>query len=421
MSELYGVTGWDFTFEGHKGQGDWQAALGVTLRVPHLFWSTMKGEAKRDYPACIGYQSPWWEEYRYVEDHFARLNTALTRGRPVTRVAVVHPIESYWLCYGPKDRNFEEAEFREKAHADLTAWLLMGHIDFDFVSESLFPSQCDVSDIDKTLPVGSCRYEVVILPNLRTIRSTTLERLRAFAVAGGTVIIAGSTPTLVNALLSSDAGIDGSTPLPWSKASILGALDPFRDLDMTISETTLYRKKGYRADSLIYQLRADGDERYLLITNTDRHEASPVNVTLRGEWKVEVLDTMTGTTWDLRVTQGDGKTHFDYYFDGCESVLLRLRPGTPSVAARKQVIMRKQYMQSADVSRGACRILTLRSNSTASRCRNPTRSFSTTAPIHGMTSRSADRKKFCASTRPCGNALESRSSAKAQRSRNRGR
>lgn len=35
-SELYGVTGWDFDFRGHKFQGDWQAALGVTLRVPHL-------------------------------------------------------------------------------------------------------------------------------------------------------------------------------------------------------------------------------------------------------------------------------------------------------------------------------------------------------------------------------------------------
>lgn len=36
MSELYGVTHWHFTFEGHKGQGDWQAALGITFRVHHL-------------------------------------------------------------------------------------------------------------------------------------------------------------------------------------------------------------------------------------------------------------------------------------------------------------------------------------------------------------------------------------------------
>lgn len=39
---------------------------------------TMKGEAKRDYPASISYQSPWAEEFSMIEDHFARLNTALT-------------------------------------------------------------------------------------------------------------------------------------------------------------------------------------------------------------------------------------------------------------------------------------------------------------------------------------------------------
>ena len=104
LSELYGVTGWDYDFRGYKLQGDWQAALGVTVRVPHLAWMTMKGEAKRDYPASISYQSPWAEEFSMIEDHFARLNTALTRGKPVVRVAVVHPIESYWLAWGPRIR-----------------------------------------------------------------------------------------------------------------------------------------------------------------------------------------------------------------------------------------------------------------------------------------------------------------------------
>src|SRR5439155_867925 len=51
LSELYGVTNWDFDFVGHKAQGDWQAACGVSVRVPHLAWLSMAGEAKRDYPA----------------------------------------------------------------------------------------------------------------------------------------------------------------------------------------------------------------------------------------------------------------------------------------------------------------------------------------------------------------------------------
>ena len=77
LSELYGVTNWDFDFIGHKAQGDWQAACGVTVGVPHLAWVSMAGEAKRDYPASIGYQSPWFREYPLIENHFARINTVM--------------------------------------------------------------------------------------------------------------------------------------------------------------------------------------------------------------------------------------------------------------------------------------------------------------------------------------------------------
>ena len=117
LSELYGVTGWDFDFRGHKLHGDWQAALGVTVRVPHLSWVSMGGEAKRDYPASIHYQSPWWEKYSLVEDHFARVNTAMTRGKAEVKVGVIHPIESYWLHFGPEDstqgiRNQMEENFK---------------------------------------------------------------------------------------------------------------------------------------------------------------------------------------------------------------------------------------------------------------------------------------------------------------------
>ncbi len=47
LSELYGVTNWDFDFRGYKLAGDWQAALGVTVRVHHLTWVSMQGGSKK--------------------------------------------------------------------------------------------------------------------------------------------------------------------------------------------------------------------------------------------------------------------------------------------------------------------------------------------------------------------------------------
>ena len=120
LSELYGVTDWDFDFRGHKLNGDWQAALGVTVRVPHLSWVSMAGEAKRDYPASINYQSPWYKKYSCVEDHFARVNTAMTRGVPIVKVGVIHPVESFWLHWGPNDKSGLFREELDKNFQELT-------------------------------------------------------------------------------------------------------------------------------------------------------------------------------------------------------------------------------------------------------------------------------------------------------------
>lgn len=146
MSELYGVTNWDFDFRGHKLQGDWQAALGITVRVHHLTWMSMEGEAKRDYPPSIGYQSPWYREYPFIENHFSRLNTALTRGKARVRVGVIHPIESYWLYFGPEEQTASIRAEMDENFNNIIEWLLFGLIDFDFIAESLLPSLSEVHE-----------------------------------------------------------------------------------------------------------------------------------------------------------------------------------------------------------------------------------------------------------------------------------
>ena len=97
LCELYGVSRWAVEFGKFKEEGDWLACLGVTVRVPHLSFYSMRGEAKRDYPPSIFYQVPWYLKFKAIEDHFSRLNTALSRGKALNEVAVIHPIESYFL------------------------------------------------------------------------------------------------------------------------------------------------------------------------------------------------------------------------------------------------------------------------------------------------------------------------------------
>jgi hypothetical protein len=330
LSELYGVTGWDFEFRGHKLQGDWQAALGVTVRTHHLAWVTMAGEAKRDYPASIGYQSPWCLEYPAVEDHFARINTAMTRGKPVCRVAVVHPIESFWSVWGPESQTGLARAERERKFADLTDWLLRNQIDFDFVAESLLAS--DGSTDDGRLNMGQMSYEVVLLPDLGTIRRSTLDLLRSAAAAGVAVIAAGNLPACVDGV--EDARVteqlgDIADSVSYSPEQILSVLAPFRDIEVQSDD-------GSAASNLIYQLRSDGDVSWLFLSHVDSPAEPGIPtlenyaVRIRGAFSTVIFDTTTGDTRKIesRIERhGEAAwTVLSVIMAEHDSLLLQLRP-----------------------------------------------------------------------------------------------
>jgi len=322
MSELYGVTGWGFDFVGHKAQGDWQAALGVTIRVPHLSWVSMAGEAKRDYPASIHYQSPWWQEYHLIEDHFARVAAVMTRGRPAVRVAVVHPIESFWLNYGPEDQTQEAGSVLESRFGEITRWFLDEQIDFDFLSEGLLPTQ-DVKAGGGGLAVGEMRYDAVLVPALHTLRSSTLNYLTAFVEAGGQLIFVGEIPGLVDASPSGDvcALADRAVWIDWNRAALMAALESWRDLEVRHSE-------GPRADQFLFQLRHDGDEQHVFLCHRNRTEPSgPVTVRLRGNWRPFLRNTFSGGITEIAARQIRGWTEIPMRFEAHDHALLTFRPG----------------------------------------------------------------------------------------------
>ena len=336
LSELYGVTGWDFDFRGHKLQGDWQAALGVTVRVPHLSWVSMKGEAKRDYPASINYQSPWWEDYSYVEDHFARVATAMTRGKALSRVGVIHPVESYWLHFGPNAQTGGVRNQMEDNFKNLTDWLLNGSIDFDFISESLLPQQCPAPSVP--LRVGEMAYDVILVPGCETLRSTTLERLEAFANMGGRLIFLGDAPRYADAVPSCRGRKlwEAADRLDFSRHAILQALEPVRMVDI-VDHT------GVRTDNLIHQLRKDGKDYWLFVShsrlpyNPDVPDFRDVRISLAGEFSVTLYDTLTGEIRPLASEISNGKTVVKKRLYDYDSLLLRFSPAAATAAETETV------------------------------------------------------------------------------------
>lgn len=341
MSEIYGVTGWDFDFRGHKLAGDWQAALGVTTRVHHLSWMTMAGEGKRDYPASIGYQSPWYKEYSLIENHFARLNTALTRGQPHVRVGVIHPIESYWIYWGTRSGTSDIRMELENCFTDIINWLLYGLIDFDFISESLL-AESDSEGKGTKFAMGCMQYDVVVVPGCHTIRETTFEKLKEFTQRGGKLIFMGTVPKYIEARPSNEVKklAASCTHIPFSQTAILNQLEPYRDIDISVcnadggDDTRIeHVETGMRTCNMLYQMRDDEDCRWLFICHTNRMENESISYTeelkinIKGEWKPICYDTMTGEIYPIAAQYQEGNTIITHYCSFHDSLLLKLEPG----------------------------------------------------------------------------------------------
>ncbi|MDI9470566.1 MAG: hypothetical protein QM296_10210 [Bacillota bacterium] len=338
LSELYGVTNYDFDFRGYKLQGDWQAALGVTVRVPHLAWVSMLGIAKRDYPPPIGEQSPWHLDWPLIEDHFSRVNVALTRGRPIVRIAVIHPVESLWLLWGPGDRNLDRIQSFEEQFESLTSLLLTSQLDFDFVAESLLPDLVGEQNTPGRFRVGAMEYDVVLIPEVLTLRGTTVEALARFCQAGGQLLTLGPMPHFIDAkpasatpALARDLAdlYAGRTPLPVEPAALCRRLAPWRELE-------LRRADGSRSTDYITQLREEScGTRWLFIARGTRVELPDLTppadylLRLRGSWRVTLFDSADGSSRPLEAgldPADPGWTVLDCRLGPHDSLLLRLEP-----------------------------------------------------------------------------------------------
>ena len=266
LTETYGCTGWDFPFMGHKALGDWQAALGINLRCQHLSWYTMQGEAKRDYPAGIFYQSPWWDAYPKVEDYFGRIGAIMTRGVEIRDVLVVHPIESMWLLFHKDFNRDPRVEQVNRSVVELRDTLLGAHLDFDYGEEDIMARHASV-DGDE-LVVGQARYQAVVVPPMLTIRKSTLELLAEFQKAGGLVVFAGEVSDYVDALESDAAKALAAACVraPAKGPKLAAALESTRRI--SIADT-----KGKEIVPALYLLSEDDDNCYLFVCNTSLSEA----------------------------------------------------------------------------------------------------------------------------------------------------
>lgn len=313
LSELYGCTGWQTNFQSYKNIGDWQALFGINLRCPHLSWYTMKGEAKRDYPASIFHQSSWYTDYHYVEDYYSRIHAVLHDGKPECRLLVINPIESVWArAYSGAFNGLSAADTQierlERQYAEVFHALTDNRIDFDYGEEDIMARHGRVEN--GILYVGACAYTKVLAAGADTLRGTTVELLKELVRQGGSVIFAGEIPAYMDAEESEEIKrlAEEAVIIPYEQSAIADACRNGQEIEV--------RSQG---SHMIYarSMIVEGG-RVVMLLNTDRMNGYD-NVT------VNLGSGAYAELWNAR----DGKITKPLYkkTDGCIEMTINLEAG----------------------------------------------------------------------------------------------
>lgn len=320
LSELYGATGWQMSFQDYKYVGDWQTLLGINVRCPHLSWYTMGGEAKRDYPGSFLHQATWYQKHETLETYFARLATAIFQGEPVCDTLVLHPVESLWCQIHPGWANGLEAtdpaiQKLETQFTHLFDWLMKSQTDFDYGDEGLLAEYAAVESNagGVCLRVGRMRYRRVIVAGCVNIRDTTLALLQAYQHAGGTLVFIGKPPAYVACQNAKEcvALAKKSVCLKMQKAAVLAY---FRQI-----HTPVRVPDPVAAQDLYLQLRRTDSCLFAVLWNKNRSRAySDVAVEIPDGLCVQLWDCLTG--WRYALPAADGCVRLNFA-PGQEAVL----------------------------------------------------------------------------------------------------
>ena len=193
LTESFALCGWDVSFNELRWIAQWQYVNGVNLICQHLSAYSIQGLRKRDYPASLYIQSPWFEAYKPLQDYFARTGAALSEGEDATDVLLLQPLGD---AAGNHNRADEKtvndiADRFDRVTAELSGLHLLHH----YGDETLMKRHGRVQD--GKLYVGKKAYRAVILPYCESIAPATAALLTEFTAAGGQVVAIGSAPTLV--------------------------------------------------------------------------------------------------------------------------------------------------------------------------------------------------------------------------------
>jgi hypothetical protein len=181
--EGYHSLGWGATPERLMTATRENFLYGATLLNLHGLYYSTHGSFWEWAPPCYHFRMPYWQHMGEFLRYFERLSYLLSQGVHRCDVAVLYPV-------APFDADMDGKQAADTAFG-VGKHLVASGYDFDYLDfESLGRAELR----DGRLQVSGESYRVLILPAMRAIRWSTLQKALAFRDAGGIVVALGALP-----------------------------------------------------------------------------------------------------------------------------------------------------------------------------------------------------------------------------------
>jgi len=210
-----------------------------------------------------------------VAQYLHRACYVMSMGQPTAQIALYVPFISMWM---------RDADAYASCLA-ASAALMQNQLDFDFIDEQALSSVLKL-DGDKFTNLSGASYRAVIVPSVTVMSRASLDRLKAFAAAGGKVIFLGRPPAIANDKTFLDAAPPGD--LSWAimeNTPVVASPQPYVKETMALSDRVLEAlpvqvKLAMAAPAVKYNHRHWSDGEAYFFFNENTREAVNNSVTL---------------------------------------------------------------------------------------------------------------------------------------------
>ena len=355
ISEVFGCAGWDVSFNELLWIWNWHALFGINVPCLHLTAYSIKGRRKRDYPAFYSYQEPWWQEFKYISERIKNINGFVSRSCRDPEVLVLSVVDGCRSLMLSDDMR-GEIERASNQYRSLLQNLLDNQMDFDIGDPEILLESASFED--GCIRIGKFAYKTLIIPQMPSIGSAVLDKVREFAKGGGRLLVANRPPEMIDGRPAGD---------------VLGGLDYFTVNNRCDLWTKAFKRMGTRRAAQIKNpieqgypkdvaLRCckDGESLNVFAFNAGRSARyKGLDFSVPFEADIYEVNPEDGSFARLEAAYAGGRTHALVDLGAAASLLLRAEPKSGDAAADKPEMCCRYAIRDISVRRKERNVITL--------------------------------------------------------------